>query len=219
MIERRFLIAGAGAALLLPGCGAPAEKGSGAKGSAELPGVPAPTLAAGPRAARLIAAARRQIGVTLRYDAGYTRLAFPAGDVPRERGVCTDVVIRAYRDAFGLDLQALVNSDMRAAFAAYPKRWGLAAPDRNIDHRRVPNLATWLKRHHAALPIPSDPSGWQPGDIFTSLVSGSGTHIGLVSDRDGARSPLIIHNIGAGAREEDGLLDWPITGRFRWALA
>jgi uncharacterized protein YijF (DUF1287 family) len=138
--------------------------------------------------------------------------------VPREKGVCTDVVIRAYRDAFALDLQALVNADMRAAFSAYPKKWGLRAPDRNIDHRRVPNLRVWLARQHASLPIPSDPRGWQPGDIFTSIVSGTGTHIGLVSDQRGANGLQIIHNIGGGAREEDALLDWPITGRYRWRL-
>jgi uncharacterized protein YijF (DUF1287 family) len=170
------------------------------------------------RAGQLIAAARRQVGVTLRYDSAYTVLPFPNGDVPREKGVCTDVVIRAYRDAFGLDLQALVNADMHAAFAAYPKKWGLSAPDRNIDHRRVPNLRTWFARHHAALPIPANGAGWQPGDIFTSRVSGTGTHIGLVSDRPGRSAPLIIHNIGGGAREEGALLDWPITGRYRWAL-
>jgi len=134
------------------------------------------------------------------------------------RGVCTDVVIRAYRDAFGLDLQALVHADMRAAFDAYPHLWGLAAPDPNIDHRRVPNIATWLKRHGAALPIPAAPAGWRPGDIFTSRIGPHGTHIGLVSDRRGAKGPMILHNIGSGTREEDALADWPITGRFRWAL-
>jgi uncharacterized protein YijF (DUF1287 family) len=77
---------------------------------------------------------------------------------------------------------------------------------------------TWFSRHGAALPVPADGSGWQPGDIFTSLIGGHGTHIGLVSDRAGPRGPLIIHNIGAGTREEDALLDWPITGRYRWAL-
>ena len=151
-------------------------------------------------------------------DPAYTTLPFPGGDVPRERGTCTDVVIRAYRDALGLDLQALVNADMRSAFAAYPRTWGLSGPDRNIDHRRVPNLATWLKRHGATLPIPTDASGWRPGDIFTSLVDGRGTHIGLVSDRSGPKGPLIIHNIGAGTREENGLYAWPITGRYRWGL-
>lgn len=169
-------------------------------------------------AAKLIAAARAQVGVTVTYDAAYTHLDFPNGDVPRERGVCCDVVIRAYRDAFALDLQALVNADMRQSFAAYPRKWGLSRPDANIDHRRVPNLRTWLARHHTELPVPADGGGWQPGDIFTSIVSGTGTHIGIVSDRPGARAPMIVHNIGAGAREEDALLDWPISGRYRWAL-
>ena len=82
----------------------------------------------------------------------------------------------------------------------------------------VPKLAVWLKRRGAALPVPADPWEWRAGDIFTSRVGGRGTHIGLVSDRRGARGPLIVHNIGAGTREEDALLDWPITGRYRWAL-
>ena len=184
----------------------------------------APAALAGPRlsssepARKLLAAARGQVGVTLRYDPAYTVLPFPNGDVPREKGVCTDVVIRAYRDAFGIDLQALVNADMRRAFAAYPKKWGLSRPDRNIDHRRVPNLARFLARMGAELPVPADGRGWQPGDIFTSLVGRSFTHIGLVSDVAGARGPLILHNIGRGAREEDALLAWPITGRFRWKV-
>src|SRR4051794_242893 len=202
-LDRRTLLLGAGASLGLACCGrseshvAPSSSG---------------------KAARLIAAARSQIGVTTRYDPAYSVIAFPRGDVPRGRGTCTDVVIRAYRDAFGLDLQALINADMRAAFGAYPHFWGLTAPDRNIDHRRVPNLRIWLSRHGSALPVPADPNGWRPGDMFTSLIGGHGTHIGLVSDRRGARSPMIVHNIGTGAREEDALLDWPLTGRYRWAL-
>ncbi|HEX8380353.1 MAG TPA: DUF1287 domain-containing protein [Allosphingosinicella sp.] len=204
-LDRRTLLLGAGAALVLPACG---------RSEAD----PAPTPPAPGKAGKLIAAARGQIGVTVRYDAAYTALPFPGGDVPRERGVCTDVVIRAYRDSLGLDLQALVNSDMRSAFRAYPRSWGSSAPDRNIDHRRVPNLRTWLTRQGAALPIPASPAGWRPGDIFTSLVERQGTHIGLVSDRRGPNGWLIIHNIGAGTREEDGLTDWPITGRHRWGL-
>lgn len=179
-------------------------------------------LPASSGAARLIGAARRQIGITLSYDAAYTTLAFPNGDVPREKGVCTDVVIRAYRDAFGIDLQALVNADMRRAFAAYPRKWGLTRPDPSIDHRRVPNLARFLTRMGAALPVPTNGRDWQPGDIFTSApgngLGWTGTHIGLVTDAPGARTPRILHNIGGGAREEDALLDWPITGRFRWKL-
>jgi uncharacterized protein YijF (DUF1287 family) len=209
-IDRRAFLLAAGASLALPGCGR-STAGTSAAG-------PERRAAASPKAARLIAAARAQIGVTISYDAAYTRIAYPGGDVPRERGVCTDVVIRAYRDAFGLDLQPLVHADMAKAFAAYPQGWGLKAADPNIDHRRVPNLRTWLVRHQTALPVPGDAWAWRPGDIFTSRVGPHGTHIGLVSDRRGAKGPMIIHNIGAGTREEDALTDWPITGRYRWAL-
>jgi uncharacterized protein len=171
------------------------------------------------RASKLIAAARRQIGVTLNYDPSYTQLPFPGGDVPRSKGVCTDVVIRAYRDAFGLDLQALVNADMRAAFSAYPKRWGLKTTDRNIDHRRVPNLQVFLERKGAKKPLTSDAGTWQPGDIFTCLVNRTLPHIGIVSDRvTPTGRPLIIHNIGRGAQEEDGLFSYQLTGHYRWQL-
>lgn len=169
-------------------------------------------------ASRLLAAARRQIGVTLTYDPAYSALGFPNGDVSRAKGVCTDVLVRAYRDAFALDLQALVNADMARAFAAYPRRWGLARPDRNIDHRRVPNLQTFLARQGARLPLPADLTGWRAGDIFTSLVNGTLPHIGLISDRRAGHRPLVIHNIGGGAREEDALFDHRLTGRYRWHL-
>jgi uncharacterized protein len=167
----------------------------------------------------LIRAARGQIGVTTTYDPAYSVLKFPFGDVPRQKGVCTDVIIRAYRDAFRIDLQELVNTDMRKAFASYPKRWGLKAPDRNIDHRRVPNLQTFLSRQAAKLPLPSKESDWQPGDIFTSLVGGNLPHIGIVSDRSTASGrPLAIHNIGSGTREEDVLYAHKLTGRYRWKI-
>ena len=176
----------------------------------------APLAAATPtRAGALVAAARRQVGVTLAYDPGYTSLRFPGGDVPRARGVCTDVVVRAYRDAFGLDLQALVNADMHARFAAYPHRWGLSRPDSSIDHRRVPNLQVFLARQNAALPLPADARGWAAGDIFTCLIGGRLPHIGLVSDRGPG---WVIHNIGAGAREEPMLYAHPLTGRYRWRV-
>jgi uncharacterized protein YijF (DUF1287 family) len=178
-----------------------------------------PALAQSRRSATsVLAAARRQVGVTLQYDPRYERFRFPGGDVSRDRGVCCDVIVRAYRDAFGLDLQALVNADMHAAFRAYPRTWGLARPDSNIDHRRVPNLETFFRRKGAALPLPRDPAGWRPDDIFTSRLGGRLPHIGFVSDRPGARSWLVIHNIGAGACEEDALLDHPLVGRFRWEI-
>lgn len=181
---------------------------------------PGVALAQARSVAALIAAARRQVGVTLAYDPAYTRLSFPGGDVPRSRGVCTDVIIRAYRDAFGIDLQAQVNADMRASFNAYPKRWGLTRPDPNIDHRRVPNLQTFLQRKGARLPVDPELRAWQPGDIFTSLIDGRLPHIGLISDRRSRVSGrlLVIQNIGAGTREEDALFDHPITGRYRWGV-
>jgi uncharacterized protein YijF (DUF1287 family) len=196
IIDRRALLAGFGVACVLP-----------------------QSATAQPNAAtRLIAAARRQVGITTSYDPGYSQLAFPGGDVPRSRGVCTDVLIRAYRDALGQDLQVLVNTDMRAAFSAYPKRWGLRAPDRNIDHRRVPNLQTWFRRHGAQLPVSDDRAGWHPGDIFVCLIQGWIPHIGIVSDRRGPNGWLVIHNIGAGTREEDMLFANKLAARYRWGL-
>jgi uncharacterized protein len=164
----------------------------------------------------LIAAARAQVGVTLIYDPSYQQIAYPMGDVPIARGVCSDVVIRAFR-TLGVDLQQELHRDMKRHFAAYPQNWRLAKPDRNIDHRRVPNLATWFKRQGYALPISQDAATYMPGDIVTWILGGGQPHIGIVSDRrseDGAR-PLVIHNIGWGAREEDALFEYRITGHFR----
>jgi uncharacterized protein YijF (DUF1287 family) len=176
-----------------------------------------------PRVATLLAAAEAQVGVTLRYDPAYVRLAYPGGDVPVDRGVCTDVVVRAYR-ALGIDLQHLVHEDMRAHFDAYPKLWGLRAPDRNIDHRRVPNLQAFLVRRGAALAVSDDARDYRPGDLVTWMLPGNLPHIGVVSaSRTGdasdpalAQRPLIVHNVGAGARVEDVLFAYPITGHYRY---
>jgi uncharacterized protein YijF (DUF1287 family) len=177
------------------------------------------TAMANTNAQRLVAAARRQVGVTLTYDPAYSVLRFPNGDVDRAKGVCTDVVIRAFRDALGVDLQTLVNADMRANFGAYPKNWKLGRPDRNIDHRRVPNLATYWRRQGAAVPVTDDPADWRPGDIFTQMVGGRMPHTGIVSDRkDTTGVPLVLHNIGGGTREEDALFDHKLTGHFRWKV-
>ncbi|GAB3735575.1 DUF1287 domain-containing protein [Silanimonas algicola] len=164
------------------------------------------------QASALVDAARSQIGVTVAYDASYARLAYPGGDVPVERGVCTDVVIRALRSV-GVDLQRAVHEDMRANFARYPQGWGLAAPDRNIDHRRVPNLETYFRRHRwvvaAGEPV-------RPGDVLSWRLPDGRPHIGVVSDRRGASGAwTVIHNIGRGAREEDVAGLWWQTGHFR----
>lgn len=119
-------------------------------------------------AAPLDEAARAQVGVTVIYDPAYVRLAFPGGDLPPDRGVCTDVVILAFRAARGIDLQLAVNRDMRTAFSAYPALWGLKTTDRNIDHRRVPNLETLFRRIAAERPVTSDASDYLPGDVVSS---------------------------------------------------
>jgi uncharacterized protein len=165
----------------------------------------------------LVAAAREQVGVTLSYDPAYRTLPYPNGDLPPDRGVCTDVLVRAYR-RFGVDLQELVHEDMAAAWASYPRLWGLARPDPSIDHRRVPNLVTFFTRHGEVLPIPpAGAAAYRAGDIVTWRLPSGVPHIGLVSDRSSPSGRLlVIHNIGQGTREEDTLLAFPVTGRFRY---
>ena len=169
-------------------------------------------------AAKLIAAGERQIGVTTLYDAAYVSIDFPNGDVPIDRGVCTDVIVRAYRTAFGIDLQAKLNADMKTDFATYPRRWGLQRPDANIDHRRVPNLQVYFKRQRAERPLPDAGADWRPGDLVTQMIPGDRPHIGIVSGRRNETNtrPLIIHNIGRGTQIDDVLHLFPITGRYRY---
>ena len=169
-----------------------------------------------PHGVALAAAARRQIGVTVRYDPAYVRLSYPGGDVPASRGVCTDVVIRALRTQ-RIDLQQRVHEDMRAHFAEYPQKWGLRAADSNIDHRRVPNLQTWFERQGWSLPVTSRAADYRAGDLVTWMLPGNLPHIGIVSDRKtmSGGTPLIIHNIGRGTREEDILFDHRMTGHYR----
>ncbi|WP_368904718.1 DUF1287 domain-containing protein [Taklimakanibacter lacteus] len=171
-------------------------------------------------AGSLIAAGIAQIGVTRIYDPAYVRLPYPGGDVAPERGVCTDVIVRAYRKGLKLDLQKLVHEDMRREFSAYPTTWGLKRPDRNIDHRRVPNLQTFFARQGAGLTVTDRPSDFRPGDIITQMLPGNLPHIALVShfaSADGER-PLCIHNIGAGARLEDILFSYRLTGHYRFRI-
>lgn len=180
-------------------------------GAAMVPAEPAAT-----HHNKIIKAARAQIGVTTGYDPAYRAMDYPGGDVPATSGVCTDVVIRALRTAVGFDLQKQVHEDMKSNFSRYPGLWGLRRTDRNIDHRRVPNLQTFFTRKGWQQPIPAHPEGYQPGDIVTCTVPPNLPHIMWVSDRrTAAGRPLVIHNIGQGACEEDRLADFPITGRYR----
>ena len=177
-----------------------------------------PTVAASPISSgnKLALDAKKQIGVTVSYDPAYRKLAFPRGDVPIETGVCTDVIVRAYR-LQNIDLQQLVNHDMKSNWSAYPKHWGLKSTDKNIDHRRVPNLEIYFERHGQSLSI-TDKDSFRPGDIVTwRLPNGNLPHIGIVSDNKAANgTPLIIHNIGRGTQEENILFAYPITKHFRY---
>ncbi len=154
------------------------------------------------------------------YDPSYFKLDYPNGDVPAGRGVCTDVVIRAYRK-LGIDLQKELHEDIKANFDKYPsqKRWGLTKPDRNIDHRRVPNLMVFFKRHGIEKNISTDAGDYQPGDIVCWDLGGGVTHIGIVVNKksdNGARY-LIVHNIGAGQVEEDCLFSYyKIIGHYQY---
>jgi uncharacterized protein YijF (DUF1287 family) len=151
------------------------------------------------------------------YDPTYFRIDYPNGDVPANRGVCTDVVIRAYRKV-GIDLQRKVHEDMKANFSKYPKKWGLNSTDRNIDHRRVPNLMTFFSRKGISLPVTTSAKDYIPGDVVCWNLGGAVTHIGIVVNRksaDGARY-LIVHNIGSGQVLEDCLFNFTIIGHYRY---
>lgn len=151
------------------------------------------------------------------YDPSYFRIDYPNGDVPANKGVCTDVIIRAYRK-LGIDLQKLVHEDMKKNFEIYPKKWGLKTTDKNIDHRRVSNLMTFFKRHGQQLPIGNASADYKPGDIVTWDLGNGITHIGIVINKkssDNSRH-LIVHNIGNGQEIADCLFNYSITGHYRY---
>ncbi len=158
----------------------------------------------------------------VRYDPTYTKIPYPMGDVPSNLGVCTDVIIRSYR-ALGIDLQKLVHEDMKLHFNKYPKLWNLKQTDRNIDHRRVPNLCVFFKRHGISLELSKKAEDYKPGDIITwnlGKKTGSLPHIGIVTNIKVSNNEhyLIAHNIGAGPELEDVLFNFEITGHYRYGL-
>lgn len=169
--------------------------------------------------AELVAAAIARTHQHVRYDGSYFSIPYPNGDVPANIGVCTDVIIRSYR-AIGADLQLLLHEDMSANFDVYPSRqmWGLRTTDRNIDHRRVPNLQVFFSRHGTLLPITENKNDYAAGDLVTWMLPGNLPHIGIVTNKiespDG--NPLIVHNIGAGPALENMLFTYPITGHYRF---
>ena len=185
---------------------------SDAIGRAKTTEVQSPTIR------KVLESAHEQTTVTRGYTQEYFTISYPGGDLPAETGACTDVIIRGFRNA-GVDLQKEVHEDMVANFSRYPAKWGLAKTDPNIDHRRVPNLQTYFSRRGKALPVGTDPMNYQPGDVVSWDLDGKGmTHIGIVSNQwnEKTKRYLIVHNIGAGARTEDRLFDWKITGHYRY---
>ena len=177
---------------------------------------PLPDTAA-PQLKQMLEGAITQAGVTTGYDPSYVPLDYPNGDVPEKTGVCSDVVVRAFRKA-GLDLQKEVHEDMKVARSEYPKKWGANNPDRNIDHRRVLNLMTYFTRQQKALPISSSATDYQPGDVVAWELTSGIDHIGIVTNllSDSEDRYLIVHNIGAGTRIEDVLFAWTIKGHYRF---
>lgn len=166
---------------------------------------------------KLVEAAIQRTKHLVRYDGRYRRISYPGGDVPPHIGVCTDVVIRSYR-RLGIDLQKDVHEDMRQNFNQYPKTWGLSRPDKNIDHRRVPNLQTFFSRKGISLPRSNDPKDYRAGDLVTWMLPGNLPHIGIII---GKRSPIdsvpaVVHNIGLGPQIENMLFRYPITGHYRY---
>ena len=168
---------------------------------------------------KLSAAAIERTHHAVRYDPQYVRIPYPGGDVPAGTGVCTDEVIRAYR-ALGIDLQKEVHQDIVANFSAYPnqRRWLLAQPDSNIDHRRVPNLMVFFGRKGTTLPNSVRDEDYGPGELVTWDLGGGVPHIGIVVDRKSPASGryMVVHNIGAGPKLEDVLFSWKITGHYRY---
>ena len=166
-------------------------------------------------AAPLVEKGREQIGVTTGYDPAYRKIGYPAGDVPMQTGVCSDVVVRAFR-GLKIDLQKEVHDDMVKAFDQYPRKWGLKRPDANIDHRRVPNLMTYFERKGWSVALSKQAADFHADDVVAWDLGGGVTHIGIVSDRrSAAGTPLVVHNIGQGVHEEDLLFACKIIGNYR----
>lgn len=158
------------------------------------------------------------IDETVQYDPSYIGIKYPNGDVPKNKGVCTDVVIRAYRK-LGIDLQKEVHEDLKANFSLYPnlKKWGLKKPDTNIDHRRVPNLEVFFTRKGKKLEVSNNPNNYKTGEIVTWMINGKLPHIGIITHKksiDG--NPIIAHNVGGGQVAEDCLFSWKIVGHFKY---
>ena len=165
---------------------------------------------------KLATAAISIVDPTIVYTPNYVSIKYPNGDVPAKTGVCTDVVIRAYRK-LGIDLQKEVHEDMKANFSKYPTKWGLKKTDTNIDHRRVPNLETFFSRKGQKLSVSQNPDDYKTGEMVTWMINGKLPHIGIITNKkspDG--NPMIVHNVGGGQVLEDCLFSYEIVGHYKY---
>ena len=203
--------------LMLPGCQRPHEKRA-VNVVTPPPSVTRPLPAtASPQLKQFIEGAVEQSKVTTGYDPSYVKLDYPNGDVPGDTGVCSDVVVRAFRKV-GIDLQKDLHEDMGRAWSEYPKRWGARTTDSNIDHRRVLNLATYFTRQGKTVPVSDNRADYLPGDVVAWQLSDGVEHIGILTNlaSESDKHYLVVHNIGSGARIEDMLLAWKIIGHYRY---
>lgn len=218
---RPFVVAALIAVTLTSACASRGDAARASSRAAPAQGAAVETLTRRPisdiqQIKKVVDSAIEQTRQTFEYDPSYAKLDYPNGDVALERGVCADVIVRAFRNA-GVDLQKEVHEDMVRHFAAYPAKWGARKPDSNIDHRRVPNLMTLLERKSKSVPITRKPSDYNPGDVVAWELDNRLLHIGLVTDAvtGGTQNYLVVHNIGAGAKLEDVLMTWKIIGHYR----
>lgn len=151
-----------------------------------------------------VAALERTKSVVI-YNPQYFKIPYPGGDVPDHYGVCSDVVIRAYRK-LGIDLQKDVHQRLGG--------------DRNIAHRRVRVLRRLFAKYGTRLKVTQAPENYKPGDIVTYYIPEaifSKDHIAIVTDKIGnSGAPMIVHNIGLGPKLDDDLFSWKITGHYRY---
>ena len=170
-----------------------------------------------PLPVKVVETAQARTLLDIRYDPKYVSLSYPGGDVDPSTGVCTDVIIRTFRDALRFDFQKAVYEDMKANFSKYPQIWGHKGADKNIDPRRVPNLETYLTRKGASLPVTDKAEDYRPGDIVSWRLGGRLPHIGIISNKKSSwGTPLVIHNVGQGVVEDDLLFNTDIEGHFRY---
>lgn len=168
---------------------------------------------------KLAQAAISILNPSIEYDPSYFSIKYPNGDIPKNKGVCTDVIIRSYRK-LGIDLQKEVHEDMKANFSKYPnlKKWGMTKTDTNIDHRRVPNLEVFFERKGTKLIVSENAEDYKTGEIVSWMINGNLPHIGIISHKksiDGKRK-LIVHNVGSGQVLEDCLFSYKIVGHYKF---